>query len=80
MAATREDIDSFHYFAITRLQTGLSTATIDELLIEWQGQRNRDAVNRALLLGLGDVNAAGRYQSVEESIAGLRRALGMAEV
>jgi hypothetical protein len=75
MSSVREEVDSFHEFAIRRLGENESNASIDDLLSEWHDIRDRDAINQAIRDGLADV-AAGRYESAEQSAEALRREFG----
>lgn len=78
MATTREEVESFHQFAMQRLADGQSSASLDDLLAEWQDTRDRDVINQAIREGLADV-AAGRYESAEQSVEALRREFGLPE-
>jgi hypothetical protein len=42
MAVTIEQLNSFQQFAMQRLSVEAKPSTIDELLMEWQDQLNRD--------------------------------------
>jgi hypothetical protein len=57
MAVTQDELDSFHRFATGRLTAGAADLTIDDLVIEWDSQRNRGEINAAIREGLADIDA-----------------------
>lgn len=57
MATTRDEIDNFHRFAMTRLAAGQSAVELDELVMEWYDVRERGEVNAVIQRGLADIEA-----------------------
>lgn len=65
MAITKDQIDSFHRFAVDRLDSGPVDLEIDELLVEWYDSRERESINGVIRQGLADIEAA-RGRSARE--------------
>lgn len=76
MASIREELDSFHRFAIERLSAGEPASNLDELFMEWHDTQSREEINEAIRRGLADADA-GRHKSVEESFKAIRQRLRM---
>jgi hypothetical protein len=74
MSVSREDLDSFHQFAIGRIDQSDLELTFDDLIVEWDSQRNRAEINAAIRQGLEDVEA-GRTRPASEVLKELRRNL-----
>ena len=75
MSKTREDLESFYQFAIARLNKGSDTP-LDELLMQWYDDRDRDAIHEAIRQELEDVEA-GRVYPAHEVMEELRREFGI---
>ena len=75
MPATLEELDSFREYAAGRLKDG-TTASLDELLMEWADRRDRAAINHAIDRGLADVEA-GRYEPADQAMEKIRREFGI---
>lgn len=71
-SVTQQDLDDFHRFASERLGSRGADVSWDELLIEWQSARERDAENAAIREGLADVEA-GRFQPAAEAMEEIRK-------
>ena len=78
MQITREELDSFHPLAVERIARIPSAASLDELLMEWQDQRERASIEKAIRRGLADVDA-GRYQPAGEAMRDIAREFGLAD-
>ncbi len=78
MSSVRDDLESFHQFAIARLAGSASAASLDELLMEWQDLRDRESINEAISQGLAEI-AAGRVISAREAMEELRKEFGFGE-
>lgn len=74
MSKAREDLDSFYQFAVDRLDKRPETP-IDELLMEWHDDRDRDAINEAIRRGIEDVDA-GRCRPAGEVMEEIRKKFG----
>jgi len=74
MTVTQAELDDFHRFASARVGAAAEMSW-DELFIEWQSTRDRDATNQAIREGLADVDAA-RHQPAEEAMEEIRREFG----
>ena len=61
MPVTQAELDSFHQFAKTWLDTGGPSVTWDDLLVQWESLRNRDDINASIRAGLQDIEA-GRHR------------------
>ena len=72
MFVTQQELDAFHRFASARLGNGGSEQTWDDLLVQWESNRDRDDINAAIRRGLEDVEA-GRHRPAEEVIEELRQ-------
>jgi hypothetical protein len=57
MAATRDDIDHFHQFAIDRLDSDDAPWELDELVLLWYDSHDRQQVNAVIRQGLADIDA-----------------------
>ena len=64
MLVTQQDLDSFHNFALGKLQNG-GAESIAELARQWEIAREREEVNEALREATEDLKA-GRYRPAEE--------------
>jgi hypothetical protein len=64
MLVTQQDLDSFHHFALGKLQNG-GAESITELARQWEIAREREEVNEALREAMEDLKA-GRYRPAEE--------------
>lgn len=78
MSSTRDDLDSFHHFAVERLASGGSPASLDELFMEWSDSRSRDEVNDAIRRGLADIEA-GRHQPANDAMESIRQQFGLSK-
>ena len=74
MSVTLSELESFHHFAAQKLRAG-GTATIDELVRQWQAAREREEVNEALREATEDLRA-GRYRPAEDISRDLERKFG----
>lgn len=61
MADLRADFESFALFVNQPIAVGTSAESLDELLMQWQDERDRESINAAIRRGLDDV-ANGRYR------------------
>lgn len=77
MSKVREDLDNFYHFAIARLDQAPETP-LDELLMYWYDDRDRDAINEAIRRGIADVDA-GRCRPADEVMEEIRKKLGLDE-
>ena len=57
MSTTRNQVDSFHQFAIQRLENGGGEPSFSDLLLDWDSATNREDINAAIREGIADVNA-----------------------
>jgi hypothetical protein len=64
MLVTQQDLDSFHHFALGKLQKG-GAESIAELARQWEIAREREEVQEALREATEDLKA-GRYRPAEE--------------
>ncbi len=71
MSITRDQVDSFHQFAVARLDNGEAELTFSDLLVEWDSVTNRDEINAAIREGIADVDA-GRTRPADEVTEELR--------
>lgn len=76
MPATKDQLDSFHRFAVDRLDQGPANLELDELLVEWYDTRERDNVNAIVRQGLADIDS-GLGRSAREVTEELRRTHGI---
>ena len=75
---TREELESFHRFAVERLTQGQSSARLDELFLEWHDRQSADEIHRAIRQGLADIDA-GRVRPAGEVMNEIRCDLGLSE-
>lgn len=76
MPATKDQLDSFHRFAVDRLDKGPADLELDELLGEWYDKRERDDVNAVVRQGLADIES-GLGRPAREVTEELRRTHGI---
>jgi hypothetical protein len=76
MSTTRAELESFHRFALGRLDSGASES-LDELLVQWQDRNSRDEVNAAIRRGVADIGP-GRYQPANVAMESIRQEFGFA--
>ena len=76
MATTREELESFHEYATTRLRASAAEPSLDELLMEWADQRDRSEINAAISRGLADVDA-GHVEPADRAMEQLRGEFGL---
>ena len=65
MTVTQKELDAFYSFASDRVRSGGQPLSLDDLLIEWESQRDREDINAAIREGLADVEA-GRHRPAAE--------------
>ncbi len=75
MSRVREDLESFHQFAVNRLAERAPVISLTELFAEWYDLRERESVNEAIREGLADV-AAGRVVPAREAVQEIRKEFG----
>ncbi|MDX1968345.1 MAG: hypothetical protein SFV23_14305 [Planctomycetaceae bacterium] len=76
MAATREELDQFHQFAIAQLDTGTAHCELDELLVTWCDSLERETISQVLRSSLADLDA-GRGRPAREVTAELQAKYGL---
>ena len=74
MPVTRDEIDEFHQFATTRIESG-TVESFDDLYVEWNSSRERGDVNADIARGLADVEA-GRFSPAAVVVARLSQEFG----
>lgn len=72
---TRDDVDRFPAFAISRIENG-GVASMKECARQWQDELEYQASLEALRESLDDAKA-GRTRPVDEAIADIRQKLGL---
>ena len=72
MSITTNEFESFATFGRARLEVGGGELSLDDLVVEWESRRNRDAVNAAIREGLDDAQA-GRHRSADVVMAELQK-------
>lgn len=77
MAATRDEIDRFHKFAVDRLDEGDSSWELDELVLAWYDSNDRQQINAVIRQGLADIDA-GLGRPAREVMGGLCEKYGLA--
>lgn len=74
--ATKEQIDSFHQFALQRIANGGSELTVDELYDQWRvehlSERERAEVHAAIRTGIQEADQ-GLGRPADEFIADMRK-------
>jgi predicted transcriptional regulator len=76
MTVTQKDLDGFYGFATGRLPSTGEELSFDDLVIEWESLRDREAINAAVREGLADVEA-GRHRPAGEVMEELRKKHGL---
>jgi hypothetical protein len=77
MLVTQQDLDSFHHFALGKLQNG-GAESITELARQWEIAREREEVNEALREATDDLKA-GRYRPAADVSRDMRRKYNLPE-
>jgi hypothetical protein len=72
MAITISDLDNFHRFAAEKLRSGGADLDLDELLMLWYDEQDRDQVNAIIQQGLEDIEA-GRGRPARQVAEELRQ-------
>lgn len=77
MSVTREQLDSFHRFAASRIQAR-QNATFDELLAEWRREAEIAETVTDIEEGVKD-HAVGEGQPINQAFAQVRIEAGLSE-
>jgi hypothetical protein len=73
MHATRQELDSFHEFALAKLCNGGADLSMEQLLADW---RERNECNAALREAIAEMRA-GKGQPLDEALDEIRQELGL---
>ena len=76
MTVTQTELDQFHEFASQKIATEGVSVSFEDLVVEWESIRDKDAIDSAIRQGLADIKA-GRYRSAEEVTDELRQKHGI---
>ena len=78
MASVREEVESFHQFAKSRLAKGGPEPSLAQLYIEWQHFHEQESVDEAIRRGLDDIEA-GRFRPADEVTESIRERFGFSK-
>jgi hypothetical protein len=76
MPATRQELDSFHRFALEKLPDSGAETSLEELLAIWRQDREYSETIEDVHQGLNDYDA-GRCQSLADAFQAVRADLGL---
>lgn len=76
MSLSLQEFAAFSEFAVARLADQSTQTSLDDLVVEWESQRNRQEINAAIREGLADAQE-GRVRSAEAVLAELREKHGL---